>query len=418
MEGVINYPISIGYRKNWGDWEAVREIIQNAIDTGTKVKVTNKDGKLIVRDSGHGFELKNLIIGESSKNGIDSIGKFGEGMKFSILSLLRDNRKITIYTNNIIINTRLSETFGVKTLCIDYKDTKVFLKGTKVIIEGVESDFKDKFLGYNLRNNLKERVLFDRPGDLFVKGIFVKKIKSLVGYNLNMERENPITGDVDIYDVQSKIADMIYSNYDRRYARSVLETITDDKYLENIERDCYVYNNPKHPNIWRDEIKSVIGEKVCVQTDLDVSRVAAYNGFKIINPNSQAARILFKNDVDAIKEKCKDDVRIAKKNLSNVGINNISKMKKFINDYLDVQVDDLRIVKFSDEKTIGSAKFSKYIKISDKVVDNFENFLSLMLHELVHYIYGYSDLSEEFQSALCDISSKMMMNMQKMNETS
>jgi len=412
--GTINYPISIGYRPNWGDWEAVREIVQNAIDTSTRVTVKYKDGCLIIKDKGDGFILKNLIIGESSKNGIDSIGKFGEGMKFAILSLLRDGRSIKIYTNNIILNTRLVDTFDVKTLCIDYSFTNIVLKGTKVVIEGIENDYSSRFLSYNLTKNMVERILPDKPGELFIKGIFVKAIESEFGYNLNMERENPITGDVDHYEIRDRIAKIICSNKDRKYASYILKIASNTEYHDSIERECNIWMTLRHPNIWRDEVKNLFGNKVCLQTDIDVSRSAKYSGFTIINSSIQYAHYFFKNDVEVIKNKVsnKKNLRISIKDLSDYQFSNVKKMKMFINDIIGVNVKDFRIIEFDDDNILGEAKHGKFVSISRKVINDWEKFLGVVMHEMVHYIYGYADLSEEFQNAFESLTSKVIVKLQ------
>ena len=93
--------IESSYCDNWTIRDAIREIIQNGLDTGTKVSIIpcNTDGKekWEISDRGAGVKLSDFIIGRSSKRGNGSvIGQFGEGLKIGCLVLAREGRQVSI----------------------------------------------------------------------------------------------------------------------------------------------------------------------------------------------------------------------------------------------------------------------------------------------------------------------------------
>lgn len=83
---MINYPITANYVANWGLKEAVREIMQNALDAGG-LEVFYAENSTIIMNEGS-FNRDALLLGNSIK-AEGSIGKYGEGMKLAMLVLAR-----------------------------------------------------------------------------------------------------------------------------------------------------------------------------------------------------------------------------------------------------------------------------------------------------------------------------------------
>lgn len=95
-------PISPNYVCNWGIKEAVREILQNAIDSEQcgypkKVLYSPDCSVLTIINEGARLPLSSLVLGCSSKSDIDGmIGKFGEGYKLALVVLLRKGFSVDI----------------------------------------------------------------------------------------------------------------------------------------------------------------------------------------------------------------------------------------------------------------------------------------------------------------------------------
>jgi len=98
--GTIHLTLSPEYVVTWGTWQAVREILQNAIDTKDyKVKTKQQDQTfdLSVLSKGGVLEKRTLLLGETSKkNDSSSIGMYGEGFKLAMLVLLREGKEVFI----------------------------------------------------------------------------------------------------------------------------------------------------------------------------------------------------------------------------------------------------------------------------------------------------------------------------------
>lgn len=94
----IHLPIGSNYVEHWSFWEAVREILQNAIDTKDySVSRMEASGILKIKTLAGAMQLSTLMLGESSKREDESsIGKYGEGYKLALLVLCREGYDVLI----------------------------------------------------------------------------------------------------------------------------------------------------------------------------------------------------------------------------------------------------------------------------------------------------------------------------------
>ena len=94
----IALPLSQNYISHWGTWEAIREIIQNAMDQGEySVDISYEMGSISIESKGGVMEKGSLLLGHTSKaDDPDKRGKFGEGYKLALLVLSRQNIGVTI----------------------------------------------------------------------------------------------------------------------------------------------------------------------------------------------------------------------------------------------------------------------------------------------------------------------------------
>lgn len=403
--GTISYPISTEYRKNWGEWESFREIYQNAVDTGTRVKVIRNGNSVTIRDHGNGFALRNLIIGESTKDGVTSIGKFGEGMKFALLALVRDGKKVEISTGSLRIVPRIEETLGAQTLAIDWGPLPgTETKGTRVRIEGMTETYEDRILPPNQSLNFQDRILHDKPGKLFIKGLFVKEIHSKVGYNLNMERENPITGDCDDYKVKEKIGWLIRNTKDRRYIRYLVQAARDQEFVIETEWSCHV-DKVEHPNVWRDVVAKEIGQ-CCLMTDTERSHIASYEGNEVIRTNAPFASAVFKRDVDVVAGFTRKSKPVGKRRLTANARRNVEQAETLLSEASGEKVK-IDVVEFNDE-TKGLAQFRTSLQIAVGETESLETTMAVAMHEFVHWSTGAEDLTPEFQEEFGKIAGKVI----------
>lgn len=184
----IDFPISANYVKRWGVWEAIREILQNAMDAheqGYEMDVTFDvlDTALAVRNRNVKLSRHALLLGESSK-GQNSRGQYGEGLKLALLVLVRAGYAIDLHTGNEIWepSLRVHQDLDIETLHVDILEIDCVETSTVVFIQHKNMDADMIRMrapgafdpdGYP---KTAQRVAYGNPGDIFCKGLWVENI--------------------------------------------------------------------------------------------------------------------------------------------------------------------------------------------------------------------------------------------------
>ena len=200
-----NYEITISpnYVSNWGIKEAIRELLQNAIDAETNGynKSIEYDGNtLTITSQGVDLQAKDLILGCSSKEDQDGmIGKYGEGFKLALVVLLRKGMNIEIQNGNKIWipSFKISETFGTQVLNIEEEESA----GDELTfsISPVDQQLYNSLLDYFpcINNNFGRtvecdngQILLDKQfkGKMYVEGLYIQTDDNFkYGYNFNSD---------------------------------------------------------------------------------------------------------------------------------------------------------------------------------------------------------------------------------------
>jgi hypothetical protein len=133
--------ISPEYVKSWDVNMAIREILQNLIDTkrefGVKgsARYNAKKGIAEVKDEGPGLQLKHLALGVSEK-GSDCIGQFGEGLKLALLVFAREERFIEVRSRNYRLTPVIQTSeFQTETLFFEIVEDMTLIGGTTIRFE-------------------------------------------------------------------------------------------------------------------------------------------------------------------------------------------------------------------------------------------------------------------------------------------
>lgn len=197
---------------NWGFWEAIREVVQGAIDSGETynfdydmetetLTITNR-GKL---------SKQSLLIGHSTKRGDKSkIGEHGEGYKLAATVLLRLGKKFSIHNDNEIWAFGIKYSKKFNTDIIYVSSASWFVPETDQIVWSIENvspeeydEIKDKIVSAGDIKVSNGWILLDRPGDIFVGGLYVCTTGLTYGYNFNpgvlvLHRDRNIVSDFDL----------------------------------------------------------------------------------------------------------------------------------------------------------------------------------------------------------------------------
>lgn len=102
METVYPLPLSRNYVRNWTVIEAIRELIQNGIDSPSDFEYALMDDGVVLRSRGVILTPETLVLGVTSKADDDQkIGSFGEGYKIALLVLTREGRDVKVVNGNL-----------------------------------------------------------------------------------------------------------------------------------------------------------------------------------------------------------------------------------------------------------------------------------------------------------------------------
>ena len=211
--------LSVEYVSDWGVQEALRELFQNCIDHGDWEYKIHKD-TLELRSKNTALSNASLLLGHSRKSD-GAIGKFGEGFKLAILVLTRLGHKVWIDTANEVWRPKLieSRTYKTKQLVFDTEKSQVVLSDLIFTIEGLSEEVFAELKHQNLHVEPtkaffcsdKGIVIPDRPGDIFVNGLYVAHLDGFkFGYNfkpshLNLDRDRRLVRDFDVQWLTSQI---------------------------------------------------------------------------------------------------------------------------------------------------------------------------------------------------------------------
>lgn len=202
----IELTIKTDYMPNWGSWEGIRELIQNGRDAemeqGAPLLVRHRPdtNTLILENEGTTLPHEALLLGYTSKlDRSDLIGKFGEGLKLGVLSLVRKGHTIRIRSGSEvwIPSIQRSGRFNADVLVFEIQKGRKNESRVAVEISGVsvEEWTKLKSLFLFLPGSIKETervptglgslLLGERfKGKIYVKGVYVSEdLKLAYGYD-------------------------------------------------------------------------------------------------------------------------------------------------------------------------------------------------------------------------------------------
>jgi hypothetical protein len=201
------------WRQEWGEWEAIRDIVQNALDEAEAYQWGYDDKGLWIGDRGRGVAVADFLLGPPKLKPDWARGKFGEGMKIAALALIRKGYPIYVETVGrelwiIFLEQKINGTADTLAAMWRPNGTKI---GTKFHIIGYTGDaFADRFAvnlprdsiiwespsqittpvrRYNQLIKFKFREVAPgatilQPSRIFARDIYLRDINSPYSYNL------------------------------------------------------------------------------------------------------------------------------------------------------------------------------------------------------------------------------------------
>lgn len=141
----IELTVSPSYVKDWGVWEGVRELLQNALDAHDNahdMSVLRSKTEILISNEGVTLDRSALLLGTTSKGDGSARGKFGEGLKLAFLALCRLGIVVQVKTGNEIWTPFIeaSTTFGKDLLKVKISTSQRFRDGIDIRILGVKDE--------------------------------------------------------------------------------------------------------------------------------------------------------------------------------------------------------------------------------------------------------------------------------------
>jgi hypothetical protein len=260
-------PIARSYVKHWGMAEAVREIIQNALDSESPFEYEFAGDRLMVRSRLAKLTVSTLLLGSTSKaDSPDTIGSFGEGYKIALLVLVRAGYGVRVLNGDRVWTPMFkhSRQFDAEVLCIEDAPATEKIEGLAFEVTGLSPAdiaqvresclFMQENIGA-LMTTSYGKILRERPGRLYVGGLFVCETKLKFGYDvkpqhLALERDRQT---VSGFDLQFLAKNMWFQTerFDE-IAELIGAGIPDMEYAEYsapemVKEACYRAFRAKHP---------------------------------------------------------------------------------------------------------------------------------------------------------------------------
>lgn len=269
-----SYPLTLTkeYVSKWGLPEAVRELIQNALDSQSPFVYswTQEDDAwtLMLNSELTVLSPQTLLLGATTKaTDSDSIGSFGEGYKLALLVLTRLGVHVDMLNGDVLWRPvfRYHRNFDAEILHVD--ESFLQAKGNQGLtfyVRGLTEQDKESIVQSCIRMQdhigaikqvEKGDILLEQKGRLYVGGLFICETELQYGYNikpqwLRLERDRQT---VDNWDLEVITTEMwIATGEIAQVAKMVQDEFRDVSYArynspDILKEEVYKLFRQKHP---------------------------------------------------------------------------------------------------------------------------------------------------------------------------
>lgn len=433
--------ISPDYVKNWDISQAIRELIQNYLDSLSEFDcngtLTWESGMGVAKDLGPGLEPRHFAMGVSEKSS-KAKGKYGEGLKLALLTFAREGRFVEIRSKNRIIRPVIAKdpNYGTDLLALDVISVETG-QGTEIrfacswdeLAQGKSYfvEFSDEFDEFEW---MEQDLISSPGGDIYVNGTKVGTLENaLFSYHLDEE----VVGDIgnrdreviDMAKATNAISQIVADTTSVEVKEQILKHTQNSSVWEvnNVRINPWSLNE-KQKRAWTKVAHDVFGKNAVIPSySHNVNSQAQYAGYRPLSrlpyrwTNLLEGIKAFKTAEDALQESVKTDNRVFLKDLRKDERENYHYALNLIKKYYSTEkfpitiLEDMSSVGESDASVVGmwNPKTGR-IFIHRKVLSDRRDALHTMLHEYVHAISGYNDCTGSFQDALLEVGVNMMMN--------
>jgi len=411
----VELGVSEDYWHNWDEKKAICEVISNAFDNSISGDIEiQKSGRRLTVINDKVLPSECLFLGKSySRDNSDAIGMFGEGLKACALVLLRNDESMIVRTGDKKIKPEfVNKTLDGKTIRTfswviedgqTYFDKTIIDVTTDIPIYEFRDEYlklSEKKLDYLVESDYGDMFDQKKKSRLYVKGKLIKNLEAydgLFSYNLFTNSINRDRDIVDIWDLKYSIAEILSKAETEETIKRILAALVSFNSLE--AQSFRGFDKRNHEMVlkcWKD----LYGKNSVISTSSESETIAKHKGYRTITVmNSRVVSGLqetgIKTDEDVANKSDYyewDDPTESEKELID-NVYELFKLSKHVREctkpnfriFVDSSISS-RGVCIRNERIIGF-KRSEMINISDVV--------SIMGHELTHYVFDTSDNSDE-----------------------
>lgn len=415
----MKIPLSITaqYQPNWGVWEGVRELVCNARDAEVEFNAPadvswyvdkNKVGSLRIKNTGVVMPYEALLLGHSTKmNRSDTIGQFGEGFKIGVLALVRAGLQVKIRNGSEVWTAAIerSDRFKSDVLTFDIQAGRKNEERVLIEVSGFEADvwdsLKERFLWLQrLKDDAYVKsysgtILLDEKyrGMLFMKGVFIRKMKDLVyGYDLAQGSLNRDRDIVETYTLRWELKKIWEESVSMRpdLLNMYYKMLEDD--AEDIRGVDRFNVNDKTLAALVQKFKDSYGDNVIPVKSMGESQEASFAGKRsVVVPERLKSLLDLKIDgIEKVREELAESTTksYSWSDLSEPQRANLQRAMGLISEVEPrYTLDNVEIVDFRDKSLKGIYKDGK-IQIAASELEKLPTATMALIHEFSHEYGG------------------------------
>ncbi len=228
---------------HWSNYEAVREIIQNALDSDGELEYEITEDSITLTNKGIQVSNKLLVMGLSDKRDDPSKrGRYGTGSVMSMCVLTARGLGVTFYNNDVVWVPRFEhcDKFGMEVMVVDEAactPTGNFSVTVTGLSEDDITDIKQTSLLFQDREVLATSKYgdiianVDDYGEVYCGDLFVMQLQGFTySYNIKPEylKLNQDRNATSEWDLQTVTANLIIDTGDNELIQTAIELNTKD----------------------------------------------------------------------------------------------------------------------------------------------------------------------------------------------
>lgn len=210
--------------------EALRELAANAMDARAttpgdrcRIRYDASRGEAVFENSRACLCKEHLVLGIGRSDGRSTIGQFHTGLKQVLALMAREGRamELELPGETLAVGREKDPEFGVELVVLAGRPNRR-RQGTRVRVECLPSEFEE-LEAYFRKPRRLDKGIYDCPGKIYVRGVFVQQVRSLMSYDLednsilSMDRRH-----VNIYRAGAEIARILSRSTSPEVARRYL----------------------------------------------------------------------------------------------------------------------------------------------------------------------------------------------------